>query len=611
MFVARFRRAVASRDEGAVALIVAISALVLFGASALAIDIGQMQVRRAAAQLDADLAALAGAQALPNAALARQLAYNYIDENFPSSSESIAAIGTYDDNNLDNGEIDILNNNTRIKVYAPRTTVNFGMAGALGFSSSTVLAVATAEIQSPAKLSPFMVSEAAAAGYLCLKDRAPGGGNPSPLRAALYAAPAPKPPDVTSIDPTSGSTAGGTAFTIKGTDFDGAFAPTFDGVAAPNYAVSGNGKQITGTTPAHAAGPVTVTVTTANGSDTVGYTYVTPPPTPGPTVTGLSPSSGVSTGGTSVTITGTNLTGATAVTFEGVAATSFVVNSATQITAVSPAGSPGIADVLVTTPGGTSTDTTADDFTYITDSCSGANGNFSFLDIPRTDVNGTDDTLTVNIIDGVEKTISTYPTAQLPAIDQKCWQGNSGEPGAIEDVNCLQVETGNKMSVAVTAYLDGINNPNLDGKLHDPPSGHDSGPIFGRTDKDIDHIDDYLTVPLAQFVTATLDPNATPVPGWLDSSIVECPRFSIVPVLHTTQNPQSGAYAVVGFRGVFIDGPAPDYGFQPNNNNTQIESIKAYAFSLDYLPGILSSSEVGGDTTTYIGSGPKVPVLIE
>ena len=41
-------------------------------------------------------------------------------------------------------------------------------------------------------------------------------------------------------------------------------------------------------------------------------------------------------GGTSVTITGTNFTGATAVTFGGIAATSFTVNSATQITAVAP-----------------------------------------------------------------------------------------------------------------------------------------------------------------------------------------------------------------------------------------------------------------------------------
>jgi len=49
-----------------------------------------------------------------------------------------------------------------------------------------------------------------------------------------------------------------------------------------------------------------------------------------------------------VTITGTNLNGATSVTFGGAIATSFTVNSATQITATTPAGS-GTVSVAVTT----------------------------------------------------------------------------------------------------------------------------------------------------------------------------------------------------------------------------------------------------------------------
>ena len=51
----------------------------------------------------------------------------------------------------------------------------------------------------------------------------------------------------------------------------------------------------------------------------------------------VSPNSGPGAGGTSVTITGTNFTGATAVTFGGTAATSVTVVSATSITATSPA----------------------------------------------------------------------------------------------------------------------------------------------------------------------------------------------------------------------------------------------------------------------------------
>jgi hypothetical protein len=82
-----------------------------------------------------------------------------------------------------------------------------------------------------------------------------------------------------------------------------------------------------------------------------------------PTVTSISPTSGAATGGTSLTITGTNFTGATAVMFGNTAATSFTVNSATSITAVSPAGT-GTVDLTVTTFGGTSATAAADQFTF-------------------------------------------------------------------------------------------------------------------------------------------------------------------------------------------------------------------------------------------------------
>ncbi|MBF6254684.1 IPT/TIG domain-containing protein, partial [Nocardia farcinica] len=56
---------------------------------------------------------------------------------------------------------------------------------------------------------------------------------------------------------------------------------------------------------------------------------------------------------TLVRSTGTGLTGASAVNFGGTPATSFIVNSDTQITAIAPAGT-GTVQLTVTTPGGTS-----------------------------------------------------------------------------------------------------------------------------------------------------------------------------------------------------------------------------------------------------------------
>ncbi len=170
-------------------------------------------------------------------------------------------------------------------------------------------------------------------------------------------------PAITAISPASGPISGGTSVVITGTNLTGATAVTFGATPATGFTVN-SATQITATAPAGAAGTVDVTVTTAGGTSAISvadrYTYVATP-----TVTGLLPSSGPISGGTSVVITGTNLTGATAVTFGATPATGFTVNSATQITATAPAGAAGTVDVTVTAAGGTSAISVADRYTYL------------------------------------------------------------------------------------------------------------------------------------------------------------------------------------------------------------------------------------------------------
>nr|WP_234902700.1 cadherin-like beta sandwich domain-containing protein [Agrobacterium larrymoorei] len=74
-----------------------------------------------------------------------------------------------------------------------------------------------------------------------------------------------------------------------------------------------------------------------------------------PTITSISPASGSIAGGTSTVITGTNFLGASGVSFGGIAATSFTINSASSITAVAPAHMVGTVDLAVETAGGTGT----------------------------------------------------------------------------------------------------------------------------------------------------------------------------------------------------------------------------------------------------------------
>jgi hypothetical protein len=170
------------------------------------------------------------------------------------------------------------------------------------------------------------------------------------------------PPTVTGVSPNQGPTAGGTSVTITGTNLSGATAVQFGGTDATAFNVD-NATHITATAPA-GTGTVNVTVTTPGGTSANtaadNYTYFAPP-----TVTGVSPNQGPTAGGTPVTITGTNLTGATAVQFGSTNTTSFTVDNATRISATAPARAAGPADVRVTTPGGTSANTAADNYTYV------------------------------------------------------------------------------------------------------------------------------------------------------------------------------------------------------------------------------------------------------
>ena len=124
------------------------------------------------------------------------------------------------------------------------------------------------------------------------------------------------------------------------------------------------------------AGTVNITVTTEGGTSETRYrddefTYNTP----FPFVTRVEPNHGPPSGGTSVTITGGNFTGATAVTFGATSATRFAVNgAASTITAESPPGT-GTVDVTVTTPNGRSVAVEQDRFTYVVPAVAGVTPN--------------------------------------------------------------------------------------------------------------------------------------------------------------------------------------------------------------------------------------------
>ena len=168
-------------------------------------------------------------------------------------------------------------------------------------------------------------------------------------------------PTVSSITPNTGNATGGTPVSLTGTGFLTGATVKLGGTAASSVVVV-NSTLITATTAAHAAGAVSVVVTNTDGQSgtlTNGYTYTNS----APAVISIAPGSGSTSGGTSVTITGTGfLTGAT-VKLGGTAASSVVVVNSTSITATSSAHAAGAVSVVVTNTDGQS-GTLTNGYTY-------------------------------------------------------------------------------------------------------------------------------------------------------------------------------------------------------------------------------------------------------
>jgi hypothetical protein len=171
-------------------------------------------------------------------------------------------------------------------------------------------------------------------------------------------------PSINAVSPNYGPAVGGTIVSITGNNLSTATAVTFNTVNAVSFTINTN-NLITAVAPSGNAGPaidIAVVnpggVTTAATSDKFTY-YNTP------VVSGLSAANGTLVGGAIVTITGNYFTnaGTTTVNFGATPATSITVNSATQITATVPTLTSGNVDVVVSTLGGASATSSADQYT--------------------------------------------------------------------------------------------------------------------------------------------------------------------------------------------------------------------------------------------------------
>jgi hypothetical protein len=157
-------------------------------------------------------------------------------------------------------------------------------------------------------------------------------------------------PTISTLDATKGSSNGGVSLKINGTNMWNVNSVTIGGVealitSAPSIS------SVTVLTPAGTVGAQDVVVRTPGPTATKSsaYTYLAPP-----TITSISVGSGPLTGGTSVTVTGTNLETNTVATLGGTNVTK-VSNSSTSFTFTTPVGSAGAKDLVLTNVNGTVT----------------------------------------------------------------------------------------------------------------------------------------------------------------------------------------------------------------------------------------------------------------
>ncbi len=261
------------------------------------------------------------------------------------------------------------------------TTVSFQVCGV---TPSTVI-----EWWNPAKQAwePASTQTKPSGSPLCITVTADATTSPSVTDYygtvfATVSTSAPGVPTITSITPNTGSDTGGTPITIKGTNFQpGAVVKIAQGralgpeaipaaevaVLSPTEikAVTG-GKAKTGTYRVY----VIEAAGTSSATNNAYFTYNT-----APTVTAVTPATGPASGGTQITITGTNFTpGATvkiaqgrALGPEAIPATQVEVLSPTEIKATTGAGAKaGTFHVFVIETAGTSAADSTDYFSYYT-----------------------------------------------------------------------------------------------------------------------------------------------------------------------------------------------------------------------------------------------------
>jgi hypothetical protein len=559
-------------DRGAVAIIVAVAAVAIFGIAAMAVDLGNAFARTKAVQSQADLAALAGGGSLPGAKTASDDAVKavveYLNHNQPQSdgqscvpSQNCVTANQLVNGNDADGEVHFLSN-TLLRVISPPANVRFSLAGVLGVNKTAVQREATVGIFSPGPVVPFFLPQDCSAGTVVLKASSYNPGAPTFTPASGSGS------DIAKVNSLSTTTVPGgvpTTLTI--------FGEKFNDTPIVDFHLAGSSDRVPNdTTTGH---PATRTVDGVRDDEA---TTTLPPAVfnkPGTWYMRVNNTQGWSRD-------------------VGI----FIVGNPTP----PPAG------------------------------CGQrATGDFGVVDSPRTNgpvpSGNLAEASALNMALGLDHNVVPWNTTppQPPVQDTCHGYGGTAVSGAINDKspsqdgrNCLDVKNGMNTDTVTDGMITGAGGQR--GRLDTGFSICNRTGGSGAKDRlGYQTNDDVLSCFLEAGVTVG-DVSGESISGGdeqsISSEIFDSPRFMTVPVIDYPLNPQNGFYPVVGMQPVFITDESSasekDTSYASADNGVTIQSSKVVQLTVVAInPAALpETADSGGPVAPWLGSGTKIVRLV-
>lgn len=567
-------------EDGAVAVLVALLALVLFGVAALAVDLSNAFVRKRDVQRQADFGALAGGAELgteksgtvPTAVVdaVRDQLNGPADLNLVQDDhDGLTPVTSEDliDDDPTNGDVTFVTGGLR--VTAPEVQVNYGFAQILGLAPKTrVVASATVGLFSPGpSVMPVYAVAGCATGLQTLTD--PAGGPTTPSVPELAAPSDTNDATITEISPPQIDV---TAESVDGPPLliDGSKFITQEGTA--------NEKRVSevGFFPEDGTAPVVV----GNTGFSVEETVITVAAVPAAV---------------------TNAEGLWYVRLKKATAST----EEAKWSSVSGAHPLRVGSAVLECDPGSS------------------DGNFGTLTLPNPAADSEIEEIALNMATKLDFDLSAYPGGLALC-------KGLGEPyrhAPTDGTNCVDTKTGLPALAATMGLITGVED--APGRL-DRDTTPGCRPYDAKWDTGIKRTkgsgnysinDDLLTCFLKDDSTpiSTLIDFPAGKTSPLDPAIYQSPRFIWMPVLKV--EPVHGGsykYTIVDFRPGFItDQPLEATGYDDTEGSGtdnglliesgQVKTLKAVLFDYDALP----ADDSGGPVTPFLGVGPKILRLID